>query len=117
SIFDRDISAFHIAVFAQTLVESAEVVHESAWRLMAEKAYHQHPGLLRARRNRPRGCRAAKEGDELASRHRATLPGNRIDRGCSAAGRDRIAKVRRIKLNERSPPPAGTGDGLGQEKT
>jgi len=32
-----------------------------------EKPDHQHRRLLRARRERPRGCRAAEKGDEIAT--------------------------------------------------
>src|SRR5262249_4993095 len=37
-----------------------------------EKPHHRHRRLLRARRERPRGCRPAEQRDELASFHSIT---------------------------------------------
>src|SRR5262245_44915571 len=41
-------------------------------RRAVEKANYRHRGLLRARRERPRGCRAAEKRDELAALHSIT---------------------------------------------
>src|SRR5262245_17865193 len=38
-------------------------------RVGAEKSDHRHGRLLRARRERPRGCRAAEQRDKLAPVH------------------------------------------------
>src|SRR5215475_12748901 len=41
-------------------------------RVGAEKSDHRHGRLLRARRERPRGCRAAEQRDKLAPVHSIT---------------------------------------------
>src|SRR5262249_61905490 len=57
------------------LVIGAQALRESSARLARknEKNAEDRPcRLLRARRERPRGCRAADERDELATRHSIT---------------------------------------------
>jgi hypothetical protein len=50
---------------------------------IGRRAVHQHADaphtvwLLRARRERPRGCRAAEHGDELAALHSITSSARR----------------------------------------
>src|SRR6516162_7726018 len=47
-------------------MECAQAVWECLRRRAVEEAHGRHPRLLRARRERPRGRRAAEQGDELA---------------------------------------------------
>jgi hypothetical protein len=54
-----------IARFTQTLTKGTHPVLEQVWEFGAEITDHETL-LLRARRERPRGCRTAEERDELA---------------------------------------------------
>src|SRR5262249_7880229 len=71
-IFDRHVAAFDITGFAQALVERAHTVHPAIRRCTAKKPNHRHSWLLRARRERPRCCRAAEQRDELPPPHSIT---------------------------------------------
>jgi hypothetical protein len=64
--FDCHIAAPDETSFAQTLVERAQTVRHFVGRSDAEKPCDRHRRLLRARRERPRGRRAAEQRDELA---------------------------------------------------
>src|SRR5215472_17726033 len=67
AIFDRDVAALDIAGFVETSpdgVKSAGVTVRAA-----EEPDHRHCRLLRERRERPRGSRAAEQRDELAPSH------------------------------------------------
>src|SRR5262249_20856326 len=71
TVIDRDVLAFEIAGISQTLPEPGHKVCRGAGRPSAEEPDHRHRGLLRARRERPRG-RAAKQRYELAPPHSIT---------------------------------------------
>ena len=60
------VAALDIASFAQALVKRAHAARPPAGRCAAKKTDHRHP-LLHARRERPRGCRAAEQRDEFAT--------------------------------------------------
>src|SRR5262249_15897014 len=69
AVIDADIAMLDITASAQAAPERVNDVHELAGRFHAEKPDHRHPRLLPARRERPRGSRAAEQRDELASAH------------------------------------------------
>src|SRR5262249_23700123 len=68
AILDRHILALDIAGFTKALAECGQIGCTIDRRRAAKESYHRHRGLLRARRERPRG-RAAEQRDELASPH------------------------------------------------
>src|SRR5262249_18677504 len=67
AIDDRHVLAFDIARVLQAAVKSAQAVQGCLSRDSVEKSNHRHRRLLRARRQRPCGGRAAPERDELAA--------------------------------------------------
>src|SRR5262249_50338304 len=71
AIFDRNVTTFDIASLLQALPNGAEhsIIELSA----GKQADQRHAGLLRPRRERPRG-RAAEQRDEIASVHCAIPP-------------------------------------------
>jgi hypothetical protein len=69
AIYDRDVFALDIAGVLQATVKSAQTVREQFRRYDIEKPNHRHSRLLRARRQRPSGRRAAEKRDELAPPH------------------------------------------------
>jgi hypothetical protein len=58
--FDRDVLALDKACFLQALAERSHEVRHVSERPAVEKPHHRHCWLLRARRERPRGCCAAE---------------------------------------------------------
>ena len=66
AVFDRHVLALDIAGFLQALAECAQTVRDRVRRFAVEEPDHRHRRLLRARRERPRGRRAAEQRDELA---------------------------------------------------
>src|SRR6516165_6864608 len=72
AVFDRYILALDIAGFGQALTEGGSHRRVGPGRRTVEKPDHRHPRLLRARRERPRGGRAAEQRDELAPFHSIT---------------------------------------------
>src|SRR5262249_8104003 len=54
------------ASFAEAFAESGHKARGAIGRPAVNKSDHWHRALLRPRRERPRGCRAAEQGDELA---------------------------------------------------
>src|SRR5262245_2337638 len=67
SVFDRDVLAFDIAGFLQTLTERGRHGPIPVGRGAVEKPNHRHRCLLRTRGHRPRRGRAAEQRDELAA--------------------------------------------------
>jgi hypothetical protein len=57
------------ACFLQALAEYTQKVRHRVRRSGVEKPDHRHRWLLRARRERPRGCGAAQKANELTSPH------------------------------------------------
>src|SRR5262249_14459345 len=70
AILDRNVLAFDVAGFLQTLAKGGHVTRVSLWRCAVEEPDHRHRRLLRACRERPRRRSAAEQRDELASSHR-----------------------------------------------
>src|SRR5262245_31638947 len=66
AILDHDILALDVAGFTNPLPEGGQITCTIGKRRTAEETDHRHRRLLRARRERPRCCRAADERDELA---------------------------------------------------
>src|SRR5262249_17236825 len=69
AIFDRHVLALDIAGVLEALAECAHTVRKRVRRCTAEEPDHRHGRLLCARRERPRGCRAAEQRDEFAPLH------------------------------------------------
>ena len=84
-VFNRQVLAFDIAEFTQTLSESSQNCGVTARGLAVQESDHGHGPLLRMRCERP-SCRgAAKSCDELPPSHqRSPTAGSRAyrDRGC-----------------------------------
>ena len=66
AIFDGDVFALDIAGFGEAILESGDEVGHCDRGSGIEKSDHRHRRLLRPRRERPCGCRAAEQRDELA---------------------------------------------------
>src|SRR6516162_9693239 len=79
AVLDRHILALDVAGFTKALAECGQIACTISKRRAAEKSDHRHRPLLllRPRRERPRGRRAAEQRDELAPRyveHGGVLP-------------------------------------------
>ena len=61
AILDRHILALDVAGFTNALPECGQIVCTIGRRRAAEEPDHRHRRLLRARRERPRGCCAAEQ--------------------------------------------------------
>src|SRR5262245_36262273 len=72
AVFDCDVATLAVARFAQALLDCFNKARVWSRRHAAEDADDQLVGLLRARRERPRGRRAAEQRDELAPPHSIT---------------------------------------------
>jgi hypothetical protein len=69
AIFDRHVLSIDIPHLAQALAEGEQTARPGVRRCAAEEPDHRHRRLLRARRERPRGCRAAEQRNELTPPH------------------------------------------------
>jgi hypothetical protein len=67
AVFDRHVLALNKAGVFEALAKSAQPSGMPIERLRVEKPDHRHRGLLRPRRERPRGRRAAEKRYELAT--------------------------------------------------
>src|SRR6516164_1973278 len=73
TIFDQDILTFDVAEFTEPFAERGDVVSIRVGPCATQQADHRHPGLLRACRERPGGCRTAEQRDDFpASDHSMT---------------------------------------------
>src|SRR5215475_10572678 len=72
AVFDQDVLALDEACFLQTLAERGDQVREVGERAVPQETNNRLRRLLRARRERPHGCCAADERDELAPFHSIT---------------------------------------------
>ena len=70
TIFDYNIVAIDETGFAEALTKCRGELGASIGGAVMEKANYWHRRLLRAPRERPRGCRTAEQRDERASFHR-----------------------------------------------
>ena len=66
AVHDRDVLSFDKANILQAPMECAQAVRECLRRRAVEEAHGRHRGLLRMRRERPRGRSAAEQDDEIA---------------------------------------------------
>src|SRR5262245_35100436 len=73
AVVDRDVLAFDVAGFLQTLAECANEVRIRSGRSAMKITDHWNNQLLRARRERPRR-RTAEQSDEVAAFHSRSLP-------------------------------------------
>jgi hypothetical protein len=69
AVFDREVLALDIASLFQAPMERGQEGCVLAGWPTVEEPDHRHRLLLRVRRERPRGCRAAEQSDELAALH------------------------------------------------
>jgi len=60
AIFDSNVLTFDVTHLAQTAAECSDELRKPCGRRVGEIADHRHRRLLRARRKRPHGRRAAK---------------------------------------------------------
>jgi hypothetical protein len=68
-VLDHHVLALNVAGFVEAFAERSDSAHGSLGRQAADEADDRHRRLLRARRERPRGSRAAQQRDELAPSH------------------------------------------------
>src|SRR5262249_18948906 len=99
AILNRDGATFYPAEFAQSLEESGrQLVLRRRCGRPQEPDGRQLAGLLRARHERPRGSRAAKQRDELAAPHSITSSA----RASNVAGRSSPSAFAVVRLMVRS---------------
>src|SRR5262249_29376746 len=72
AILDRHVAALDITSFVEALAERGHHGCVPLRRPTIEEPKHRHRRLLRARRERPRGSRAAEQRDERAAFHSIT---------------------------------------------
>src|SRR5262249_45481884 len=72
AILDRHILTLDVAGFTNALPECGQIACTISKRRAAEEPDHWHRSLLRARRERPRGCCAAEQRYERAPSHSIT---------------------------------------------
>jgi len=81
AVFDRNVSAFVVADFAQALTKRGDIRRPRFGRKAVDKADHRHRHMLRVRRERPRECCAAQGNYEFPpcdfDRHRTLQRGSR----------------------------------------
>src|SRR5262249_45790410 len=73
AVFNRHVVALDVPALLETLAKCGEHVRKRIGRCLVEKSDHRHCRLLRARRERPCGSRAAEQRDERAAPHSITL--------------------------------------------
>src|SRR5256885_2387635 len=69
AILDGDTLPDDVAGPLEAVRQPDDIVFVGCGRAGADKSDHRHRGLLRARRERPRCCRAAEQFNELAASH------------------------------------------------
>src|SRR6516225_4586458 len=94
AVFDHDVLALDKASFLQALTEGGHEVHSVSERGVPQEPDHRHLRLLRARRERPRGGRAAEERNELAALHYSIISSARPDRGSGMVMPSALAVLR-----------------------
>src|SRR5215471_6543402 len=81
--FERDVLTLDISGIVQTIAKCSHVVLSLVEGRVADESDHRHRRLLRSRSQRPRGCRAAEQRDELAAFHSIT----------SSASKSRLSEI------------------------
>src|SRR5262245_23296452 len=94
---DDKVTAFEVADITHSLAENLHVHIRRRGRRQIANTHGLH-GLLRPRRERPRGCRAAEQRDELAALHSITSSA----RASSVGGTSRPSALAVNKLMTRS---------------
>src|SRR6185436_14952824 len=69
AVLDRYVLAFDVAGLVEAFAERGHIASGGIGRKASNKPDHGHYRLLRARCDRPHGCRAAEQADELPSPH------------------------------------------------
>jgi hypothetical protein len=100
AVLDRDVAALDETGLIQTLADDRDERGVGRRRTDAEQADNRHGALLRPRRERPRGCRAAKERDEFAPSHAIARRGQNLP------------KVSVVRYRKVSPPMSQMGQSL-----
>src|SRR5215472_5092013 len=98
AILDRHILTLDVAGFTKALAECSQKVCTIGRPRDAEESHDRHRRLLRARRERPGGGRAADERDELAPLHSITASA----RASSVGGISRPSALAVVRLITRS---------------
>src|SRR5262249_4593525 len=98
AVFDGDVFAFDKTRFFQTALECGHERSPFCGGWATKKADHWDSPMLRARRERPRGCRAAEQGDEVAPCHSITSSA----RASSAGGISRLSALAVLRFITRS---------------
>src|SRR5262245_3756356 len=97
-ILDRHVPTFGIAGLVEAVAERSCPARGSNGRRGVKERDHRPRRLLRARRERPRGCRAAEQRDELAAPHSITSSA----RASSVAGTSRPSALAVLRLIKNS---------------
>src|SRR5215472_908648 len=71
AVFDRDVLALRVAGILEPLAKRPQTIAIAVRRLAVEEPDHRHRGLLRPRRERPRG-RCAENSEQCAALHSMT---------------------------------------------
>src|SRR5262249_3826493 len=71
-VLDLHVLAVDVAGFTEAFTKRDRIARVGLGRPVSDKPNHRHRALLRARRERPRGRRAAESQDELAPPHPIT---------------------------------------------
>jgi hypothetical protein len=96
TVFERDVLTLDIASLSESLPERDEQWSALGQRRATEKSDHRHR-LLRARRERPRGRRAAEQRDEFAAVH--SITSSAICWRCTGTSRPSALAVLRLIRN------------------
>src|SRR5262249_23870135 len=98
AVLHCDIAAFDVAGFVETLPDRVELAGSFTVRA-AEQADHRHRRLLRARRERLGGCRAAEQRYELAAPYHSITSSARAS---SDGGTSRLRALAATRLKTSS---------------
>src|SRR5262245_23575294 len=112
AILDRHILAFDVPAFADALPECGHKTCSVGGRRAAEEPDHRHRRLLRARRERPRGRRAADERDELATAAHSINSSARPDSGNGTVMPSALAVLRLMNSSYLDACSTGRSAGL-----
>jgi hypothetical protein len=94
AVVDRHVLALDIARLFEALAKGTQAPGNRLGRSDFEKSDHRHDRLLPARRERPRGCRAAEQRDKRAPPHSITSSA----RASSVGGMSRPSALAVLRL-------------------